>query len=116
MILTTDACHSGMAGSDVVKGLDPNELAKRIYAINERGMYILNAARSQELAMESAWKDIQHGVFTKSILETLNVDKDVNMLNLIASVQQRVQYYTNREQTPICRMYGDLLPLVIYQK
>ncbi len=116
VILTTDACHSGLAGSDVVKGLDPNELAKRIYAINERGMYILNAARSDELAIESSRKDIQHGVFTKSILETLHLGKDVNMLNLIASVQQRVQYYTNREQTPICRTYGDLLPLVVYQK
>ncbi len=116
VILTTDACHSGLAGSDVVKGLDPNELAKRIYAINERGMYILNAARSDELAIKSSRKDIQHGVFTKSILETLHVGKDVNMLNLIASVQQRVQYYTNREQTPICRTYGDLLPLVVYQK
>jgi WD40 repeat protein len=116
VILTTDACHSGMAGGEVVKGLDPSELAKRIYAINERGMYILNAARSQEVAMESGRKDIQHGVFTKSILETLHLDNDVNMLNLIASVQQRVQYYTNQEQTPICRMYGDLLPLVVYQK
>ncbi len=116
VILTTDACHSGMAGGEVVKGLDPSELAKRIYAINERGMYILNAARSEEVAMESGRKDIQHGVFTKSILETLHLDNDVNMLNLIASVQQRVQYYTNQEQTPICRMYGDLLPLVVYQK
>ncbi len=116
VILTTDACHSGMAGSDVVKGLDPNELAKRIYAINERGMYILNAARSDELAMESGRKEIQHGYFTKSILETLHLGNAVNMLNLIASVQQRVQDYTNREQTPICRMYGDLLPLVVYQK
>ena len=116
VILTTDACHSGMAGSDVVKGLDPNELAKRIYAINERGMYILNAARSQELALESGRKDIQHGIFTKSILETLRLQSEVNMLELIASVQQRVQYYTDREQTPICRMYGDLLPLVVYQR
>lgn len=116
VILATDACHSGMAGSDVVKGLDPNELAKRIYAINERGMYILNAARSDELAIESGRKDIQHGVFTKSILETLRLEQDVNMLNLIASVQQRVQYYTDHEQTPICRLYGDLLPLVVYQK
>jgi WD40 repeat protein len=115
VILTTDACHSGMAGSDVVKGLDPDELAKRIYAINERGMYILNAARSEEVAMESGRKDIQHGVFTKSILETLRLDNELNMMNLIASVQQRVQYYTNR-QTPVCRMYGDLLPLVVYQK
>jgi WD40 repeat protein len=116
VILTTDACHSGMAGSDVVKGLDPNELAKRIYAINERGMYILNAARSDEYALESGRQDIQHGIFTKSVLETLELEPNVDMMTLIASVQQRVQYYTNRAQTPICRMYGDLLPLTVYEK
>ncbi len=116
VVLATDACHSGLAGGEVARGLDPNELAKRIYAINERGMYILNAARSEELAIESGRKDFDHGVFTKSILETLQVDRSVSMMELIASVQQRVEYYTNRQQTPICRLYGDLLPLTIYER
>ena len=114
VILATDACHSGMAGSDVVRGIDPNELAKRIYAINERGMYILNASRSEELALET--KQLGHGVFTRAILESLEFETDINMLKLIASVQQRVQYYTQGTQIPVCRMYGDLLPLVVYKK
>jgi uncharacterized caspase-like protein len=116
IIIATDACHSGMAGSDMVRGLDPNELAKHIYAINERGIYILNAARSEELALESGREDIQHGIFTKSILETLGVGGDISMMNMIASVQERVLHYTERTQTPVCRMYGDLLPLVVYKK
>lgn len=114
VILATDACHSGMAGSDMVRGLDPNELAKRIYAINERGLYILNASRSEEYAREH--EAIGHGVFTKAILEALEFETDMSMMNLMASVQRRVLYYTNHVQTPVFRMYGDLLPLNIYGK
>ncbi|MBE7433535.1 MAG: caspase family protein [Anaerolineales bacterium] len=114
VILATDACHSGMAGSEVVRGVDPNELAKRIYAINERGIYILNAARSEEFAREHP--SIGHGVFTKAVLEALEFESDFSMLNIMASVQRRVLHYTNGIQTPVFRMYGDLLPLVVYEK
>lgn len=114
VILATDACHSGMAGSDTVRGVDPNELAKRIYAINERGIYILNAARSEEFAREHP--AIGHGVFTKALLEALEFESDFSMLNIMASVQRRVLYYTKGLQTPVFRMYGDLLPLTVYGK
>jgi uncharacterized caspase-like protein len=114
VILATDACHSGMAGSDTVRGIDPNELAKRIYAINERGLYVLNASRSEEYAREGA--QLGHGVFTKSILEALEYETDMNMMSLMGSIQRRVLYYTNHIQTPVFRMYGDLLPLTIFQK
>ena len=116
----TDACHSGMVGGDVVKGIDPNELAKRIYGINETEMYIFNAARSSELAREDPSADhptVSHGYFTKSILDALLDEKNpkVSMLGLMDQVQWGIQKYTNLH-TPVCRMYGDLLPLVIYQK
>jgi len=114
VILATDACHSGMAGSDAVRGLDPNELAKRIYSINERGMYILNASGSEEYAREGS--QLGHGVFTKSILEALQFETDMSMMSLMASIQRRVVYYTNHVQTPVFRMYGDLLPLTIFDK
>ncbi len=126
VILAIDACHSGMAGGDVVQGLDPNELAKRIYAVNERGMYVLNAARSEELAHED--KTISHGFFTKAILDTLRLEKSIldeqlgsnvrtiSVVSLIAGVQQLVPYFTQQIQTPVCRMYGDLLPLDVYKK
>lgn len=120
VILMTDACHSGMAGGDVVKGIDPNELAKRIYGINETEMYIFNAARSSELAREDPSADhptVSHGYFTKSILDALLDEKNpkVSMLGLMDQVQWGIQKYTNLH-TPVCRMYGDLLPLVIYEK
>jgi WD40 repeat protein len=115
IIIATDACHSGGAGSDVVRGLDPDELAKRLYSINERGMYILNAARSEELAWEKT--DLGHGVFTVAVLEALDkLGADVTMLDLIAYVQKRVPSLKDGKQTPVCRMYGDLLPLVVFRK
>lgn len=114
VILATDACHSGMAGSDMVRGIDPNELAKRIYSINERGMYILNAARSEQLAQERA--ALGHGVFTQAILETLINESDYTILNIMASVQNLVNRFTWGEQTPVFRAFGDLLPLEIYGK
>jgi hypothetical protein len=119
LILMTDACHSGMAGSDFVKGLnpdqkgiDPNELAARIYGINESDMYIFNAARRAEYAQEGA--SIEHGYFTRAILDTLGArtDRAVTMIGLIDQVQWRVP---RDRQHPVCRMYGDLLPLVIYE-
>jgi hypothetical protein len=110
VILMTDACHSGLAGPNVVKGVDPNELAKRIHAINESGMYVLNASRGEELSREL--KEIRHGIFTAAILEALKFETDMSMLNLMASVQRRM----SRLQTPVFRLYGDLLPLVIYKK
>jgi uncharacterized caspase-like protein len=78
-------------------------------------MYILNAARSEELAWEKT--NLGHGVFTVSILEALSKLKgDVTMLDLIAYVQKRVPSLKDGKQTPVCRMYGDLLPLTVYRK
>lgn len=116
VILATDACHSGMAGRDVVRELDANELAKRIYAINERGLYILNAARSEEKAQE--FDQINHGVFARSILDGLNkqANPDISMIGLMDYVQRQMRYYMGVKQTPVFRTYGDLLPLTIYNK
>jgi WD40 repeat protein len=121
IILATDACKSGTAVKNVGE-IDPNELAKQIYSINERGMYILSAARSGEAAWEDA--DVGHGFFTRSILDRLRklrAGESVNMLGLIDSIQSGVQEYMQRYkqgnyQTPVCRVYGDLLPLTIYKK
>jgi hypothetical protein len=122
VILMTDACHSGMAGSDVAKGfdtdnkdIDPDDLARRIYGINESDIYIFNAARRSESALEGS--SVEHGYFTKAILDTLmqSADPGVTMLGLIDQVQRRVTK-DKPEQHPICRMYGDLLPLTIYNK
>jgi hypothetical protein len=120
LVLMTDACHSGMAGSDILKslnsdqrGIDPNELATRIYGINESDMYIFNAARRGEYAQEGP--SIEHGFFTRAILDTLlsRTDRAVTMIGLIDQVQWRVP---KDKQHPVCRMYGDLLPLEIYKR
>ena len=114
VILATDACHSGMAGADVVRGLDPNELAKRLYAINERGLYVLNATRSSDTAWEL--ENLGHGVFTWSILHALQNDSDsgMSMMKLMDSLQTTLAY--TERQIPVFRMYGDLLPLTVFKK
>jgi Caspase domain len=125
VVLVIDACHSGMAGNNMMRGLDPEELARRIQAINERGMYIINAARSEELSFES--ESLRHGVLTRALLEALHSERfasrpgrKVSMLNLMAGVQELVPRLGARAgmepQTPVCRSYGDLLQLAIYRQ
>jgi uncharacterized caspase-like protein len=129
VVLVVDACHAAMAGGNLMSGLDPEELARRVHAVNERGMYVLNAARSEQKAREDASSGL--GVFTAALLETLRSDRHlvpegpgsrlraVSMMGLIAGVQQFVPQHTARAgvpaQTPVCRMFGDLLPLAIYK-
>ncbi|WP_395701952.1 caspase family protein [Aquabacterium sp.] len=129
VVLVVDACHSAMAGSGVMSGLDAEELARRVHAINERGMYLLNAARSEEKAREDPTAGL--GVFTGAMLETLrsqhylqpeapgSTRRSLAMAALIAGVQQLLPQITARAgvqaQTPVCRIYGDLLPLTIYK-
>ncbi len=125
VVLVIDACHSGMAGNNMMRGLDPEELARRIQAINERGMYIINAARSEELSFES--DALRQGVLTRALLEALHSarfasrpGRKVSMLKLMAGVQELVPRISARvgttPQTPVCRSYGDLLQLTIYQQ
>ena len=130
VVLVVDACHSGMAGSNVVSGLDAEELARRVHAVNERGMYILNAARAEEKARESEGDGL--GVFTAALLAATRSErflvpengpagqyKSLGMLGLISALQQLVPQISaragTRAQTPVCRVYGDLLPLTIYK-
>jgi uncharacterized caspase-like protein len=119
VVLMTDACHSGIIGAEVVSdksaAVDPNELAKRIYGINESEMYILNASRRSEYAREN--DRIENGYFTQAILDALSssTNSGLTMFGLMDQVQRGVQRYTT-EQNPVCRMYGDLLRLEIYRK
>lgn len=129
VVLVIDACHAGMAGGNLMSGLDAEELARRIQAVNERGMYVLNGARSEEKARES--DAAGQGVFTSALLGTLKSERylvpeqpgskrrAISMLGLIAGTQELVPFFSARAQvpaqTPVCRMYGDLLPLTIYK-
>lgn len=115
VILATDACNAGLAGGSVVRGVDANELAKRLYALNERGLYVLNATRDSE-AYE--FDELKHGVFTWAILYALKkyAEPDMSMLQLMASLQTIMGKILAKRQTPVFRMYGDLLPLTIFNR
>jgi WD40 repeat protein len=143
VVLIIDTCHAGLAGGNVVSGLDPEELARRIHAVSERGLYVLSASRGQELAREGV--ALGQGVFTSALLAALKSDrfwvseltpgrgpgraqvkgqskgaKTLSMLGLIAAMQDLVPVFTAKAkvkaQTPVCRMYGDLLPLTIFKR
>ncbi len=124
VVLVIDACHSGMSGNNMMRGLDPEELARRIRAIHERGLYVINASRSEELSWEH--ERLGHGVLTSALLQALRdrryasgPQRSVSMLGVVAAVQELVPRLGARlgiaPQTPVCRLYGDLLPLTIYQ-
>jgi uncharacterized caspase-like protein len=126
VVLVVDACHSALAGSGVAAGLDAEELARRVHSIYERGMYVLSAARADELAREDATS--RFGVLTAALMEALEALRprgskpsgqglEVLMADLVAGVQRLVPVVSARAgalpQTPVCRIYGDLLPLTI---
>lgn len=126
VVIALDACHSALAGANALAGLNAEELARRMHAVNERGIYVMNAARSEELAFEDSAEG--HGFFTRAVLTALRLEKSLvaeqaggkdralSMLGLIAAVQELVPYFTMKKQTSVFRMYGDLLPLTIYQR
>jgi len=126
VVIAMDACHSGMSGASTLASVNAEELARRINAVNERGLYVMNAARGEELAHESASKG--QGFFTFAVLKALQQERSLvaeeaggkgrslSMLGLIAAVQELVPHLTTQGQTSVFRMYGDLLPLTIYKR
>lgn len=119
VVLVVDTCHAGMAGGNLLAGLDAEELARRIHAVNERGMVMIGAARSEQEAFEDGVGG--QGVLTSALLAALprRRGQRLSMMSLIAEVQQRVPAISGRAgtapQTPVCRTYGELLPLTIYE-
>lgn len=126
LVLAIDACHSGLAGSDTLAGINAEELARRMQSVNERGIYIMNAARNDQAAMEHA--DIGNGIFTYAMLKALRDERSLlaeqpgaprgalSMMGLIAAVQELVSFKASNQQTSVFRTYGDLLPLTIYKR
>jgi hypothetical protein len=108
-------------------GLDAEELARRVHAIYERGMYLVSAARAEEEAQEDAASNL--GVLTAAMLEAVQRSRpggrpargrdrlEVLMAEIVAGVQRFAPEVSARTgvkpQTPVCRIYGDLLPLTM---
>ena len=127
VVLVIDTCHAALAGRSTMASLDAEELARRVHAIYERGMYLVSAARAEEVAQEDAASNL--GVLTAAMLEALGRSRpgagrargarrlEVLMAEIVAGVQRFVPEVSARTgvtpQTPVCRMYGDLLPLTM---
>lgn len=134
VVLVIDACHAALAGRSTMAGLNAEELARRVHAIYERGMYLVCAARAEQLAQEDA--EGMLGVLTGAMMEALRRARpagapatpsadgepgtrgfEVLMAEIVSGVQRFVPEVSARTgvdaQTPVCRIYGDLLPLTM---
>lgn len=129
VVVLVDTCHSGLAGNGIDRGVGPEEVARRLQEVSERGMYVLSAARAEEIAHEGGERG--HGVFTAALLATLKSPRylqrdakgrgaSLGMAGLMAGLQAEMPRITARlgkpAQTPVFRLFGDLLPLTIHRR
>lgn len=129
VVLVVDTCYAASAGDDVVSGLDPEELGQRIHALNERGLYVMSAARGNEKARESPVAELS--VFTVALLQALKtrrfhepesperperVVRAMGLMHALQALVPEISVKANKKpQTPVCRTYGELLPLTLFK-
>lgn len=124
VVLVIDTCHSAMAGNNMLRAFSPEELARRVQAVSERGMYVMSAARSEERAQDSHVH--AQGVFTAALLQALDAEteaagrKGVRMLAWMDRAQELMPQVMRQAgttpQAPVLRMYGDLLPFTLFKR
>ena len=115
LIVMTDACRAGMVGTEIIRAIDPLELAKRLRAINERAQFIISATRKDTLSWEH--DSLKHGIFTQCALDGLySSTMDVTLLWLTDFIQRKVAQRTGGKQVPVAKAYGDMMGLMIYKK
>ena len=127
VVFIIDACHSQMSAQGLDQGLSPDAVARKLQQANERALYVLSAARTEQIARESD----KHGVFTQALLNTwrsrryLEPDADgktasLSVAGLMAGLQAEVPRVTaqwkKEPQTPVFRLFGELLPLTIFRR
>lgn len=107
-LVIADACHSGSLLAMRAGPIDDSLL--KFYAAFEQssgGMALLLSSKSEEYSLEDG--GLRSGVFSHYLIEGLkgSADFDANKLitigELFAFVQQKVQFYTARAQTPLLK-------------
>lgn len=116
VVLLLDTCESGRTGSDLIRGIDPSELSKRLIDINERAQYILTSSRKDAKSWEH--DALGHGVFTYCILDAFKkaLTPEVRLLWLADYVQSEVSRLSKSRQESTARVYGDILSLCVYKR
>ena len=117
LFILIDACHSSMAGATALSGLRPEELFKRLSALNERAQTIFSASQKGELALEDP--NLGHGLFTNGILKTLQTappNTNISQLRLIDMTESKVHDWSQGQQKPSFRVYGDQSRWIVYRR
>ena len=114
LLFLIDACHAEMAGGVALSGIRPDELSRRLVAINEGAQTILSAAGKDELAEET--NVYQHGFFTTGVLSVLNTSaQDVSNMGLAEGTMRAVEVLSDRRQIPSMRVVGDLHRWILFR-
>lgn len=112
VIFLADTCHAGKINKDLVEDPDPKELAKRLNALNDRAQVILAATKAGSPSYEPLF--LGHGVFTKVMLDALELDRSMSVLQLSEFVSRNVKLITSRAgfgkgpQVPMLSIFGSL--------
>jgi hypothetical protein len=110
LVIMTDACHSGTMGGGIFKNIDSRELGKRIISLNDRAIFIINAAQKDQASYESS--QIQHGIFTKVVLDALKTDEEVFIEPFITfirrNVKRQTKHFEQGVQKPHTVIYGSV--------
>lgn len=96
VIVLLDACHSGSAATN-------EELVKSLLRANA-GVLVLASSKGSEVSLES--EALQHGAFTKAVLEAIEGgaappgEKSITVLDFLSYVARRVRTLTGDAQHP----------------
>lgn len=96
VVVLLDACHSGSAATN-------EDLVKALLSANA-GVIVFASSKGSEVSLESP--ELEHGVFTKALLEALEGkaapagEKGITVLDFLSYVSRRVKALTTDMQHP----------------
>lgn len=118
VLLLLDACHSGAVGGRRSGGAITDDLRRDLVS-DECGVVVMCSSTGKEVSLESAV--IEHGLFTKALVEGLAGKADYNRDQVIYSneldlyVSDRVKELSNGRQHPVTNKPSSVRPFPLSQ-
>ncbi len=124
MIFLIDCCYSGgvTTGKEIIRSVSPPSTKVRTDVYNDfsgRGRAIISASLPDQVSFELS--NLNHGVFTYSLLKAMSGEADFNKDGLITLISEIYPFLTNQvttmaqkygfQQNPMlkCQVIGDLI-------